>query len=634
MTTLELSHVCKRVTSPVERAILSDISLRIDPGDFACIRGKSGAGKSTLLNILGLLDSGFEGDYLLDGRSVSEMSVREFGEARAQIFGFIFQSFHLFPDRSVLENVLLGNLYVASSPTQRQQKALDALAFVGLEERAHQLASTLSGGEQQRIAIARTVAADHDIIIADEPTGNLDSQSAQRVLALLQELNKAGKTIILVTHDDEVASLARTTITLSDGHTVDPWSPSTAIAPLTAQAVSRSSAQVSGWQRISRTMIDAYVGKSARARRRLFTCCTCVAVAISTFLTCYMITASFQVTDAFNTQANRRVILYSPQGTNVDVSPYIDADALNRVRAVAGVENVTVLSTSGQVTVSSEPSSPQSVAPTQALIVGATLDEHCEDIITFHPAPVCHLEPGEVLVGSRLAHTLDVGPASLHPTVWVEGRKFVVAGIIDDAEGISSLIDSLMVSETDASSFPASYVSAIVRVRPGAASQVAHQAPFAWAPATHESIQVDAPPEPRTLRGNVEDVVRHALTTTSIVIDVLTVVLVCGLALLQVRKRRWEIGLRRAIGTRSSDIAVLLIGEILPSSLIGGIVGVCVGLMALNVVTLAREWIPVFDMATIGAYVAGSALVGLIGALYPTIIACRIDPIDALRSTE
>lgn len=634
MTTLELSHVCKRVTSPVERAILSDISLRIDPGDFACIRGKSGAGKSTLLNILGLLDSSFEGDYLLDGRSVSEMSVREFGEARAQIFGFIFQSFHLFPDRSVLENVLLGNLYVASSPTQRQQKALDALAFVGLEERAHQLASTLSGGEQQRMAIARTVAADHDIIIADEPTGNLDSQSAQRVLALLQELNKAGKTIILVTHDDEVASLARTTITLSDGHTVDPWSPSTAIAPLTAQTVSRSSAQVSGWQRIWRTMIDAYVGKSARARRRLFTCCTCVAVAISTFLTCYMITASFQVTDAFNTQANRRVILYSPQGTNVDVSPYIDADALNRVRAVAGVENVTVLSTRGQVTVSSEPSSPQSVAPTQALIVGATLDAHCEDIITFHPAPVCHLEPGEVLVGSRLAHTLDVGPASLHPTVWVEGRKFVVAGIIDDAEGISSLIDSLMVSETDASSFPASYVSAIVRVRPGAASQVAHQAPFAWAPATHESIQVDAPPEPRTLRGNVEDVVRHALTTTSIVIDVLTVVLVCGLALLQVRKRRWEIGLRRAIGARSSDIAVLLIGEILPSSLIGGIVGVCVGLMALNVVTLAREWIPVFDMATIGAYVAGSALVGLIGALYPTIIACRIDPIDALRSTE
>ena len=128
--------------------------------------------------------------------------------------------------------------------------------------------------------------------------------------------------------------------------------------------------------------------------------------------------------------------------------------------------------------------------------------------------------------------------------------------------------------------------------------------------------------------------VRHALTTTSIIIDVLTVVLVCGLALLQVRKRRWEIGLRRAIGARSSDIALLLIGEILPSSLIGGVVGVCVGLMALNVVTLVREWIPVFDMATIGAYLAGSAVVGLVGALYPTIIACRIDPIDALRSTE
>ena len=634
MTTLELSHVYKRVISPVERAILSDISLRIEPGDFACIRGKSGAGKSTLLNILGLLDSSFEGDYLLDGRSVSEMSVREFGEARAQIFGFIFQSFHLFPDRSVLENVLLGNLYVASSPTQRQQKALDALAFVGLEERAHQLVSTLSGGEQQRIAIARTVAADHDIIIADEPTGNLDSQSAQRVLSLLQELNKAGKTIILVTHDDEVASLARTTITLSAGHTVDPWSPSTAIAPPTAEAVSLSSAQVGGWQRIWRTMIDAYVGHSARARRRLFTSCTCVAVAISTFLTCYLITASFQVTDAFNTQANRRVILYSPQGTHIDVSPYIDDTALARIREVAGVENVNVLSTRGQVAISAAPPSPGSHTSTHALVVGATLDSECASIMTFHPAPACHLEPGHVLVGARLAETLNLGPSSLHPTLWVEGRKYAVAAIIDDAQGISSLVDSLVMSETDAASFPATYVSAILRVRPGAATQVAHQAPFAWTPATHESIQVDAPPEPRSLRGSVEEVVRNALMTTSIVVDALTVVLVCGLALLQVRKRRWEIGLRRAIGARSSDIALLLIGEILPSSLIGGIVGVCVGLMALNVVTLVREWIPVFDMATIGAYLAGSALVGLVGALYPTIIACRIDPIDALRSTE
>lgn len=165
MTTLELSHVFKRVNAPTERTILSDISLRIAQGDFACIRGKSGAGKSTLLNILGLLDTGFEGEYLLDGVPVSNLSVREFGEARAHIFGFISQSFHLFPDRSVLDNVLLGNLYVADSSAQRRERALNALAFVGLEERADQLVSTLSGGEQQRIAIARTVAADHDIII-------------------------------------------------------------------------------------------------------------------------------------------------------------------------------------------------------------------------------------------------------------------------------------------------------------------------------------------------------------------------------------------------------------------------------------------------------------------------------------
>lgn len=318
----------------------------------------------------------------------------------------------------------------------------------------------------------------------------------------------------------------------------------------------------------------------------------------------------------------------------MDVSPYIDDTALARIREVAGVENVNVLSTRGQVTVSAAPPSPGSDTSTHALVVGATLDSECASIMTFHPAPACHLEPGHVLVGARLAETLNLGPASLHPTVWVEGRKYAVAAIIDDAQGISSLVDSLVMSETDAASFPATYVSAILRVRPGAATQVAHQAPFAWTPATHGSIQVDAPPEPRSLRGSVEGVVRNALTTTSIVVDALTVVLICGLALLQVRKRRWEIGVRRAIGARSSDIALLLIGEILPSSLVGGIVGVCVGLMTLNIVTLMREWIPVFDLRTIGLYLTGSAVVGLVGALYPTIVACRIDPIDALRSSE
>ena len=269
MTTLELSHVFKRVNAPTERTILSDISLRIAQGDFACIRGKSGAGKSTLLNILGLLDTGFEGEYLLDGVPVSNLSVREFGEARAHIFGFIFQSFHLFPDRSVLDNVLLGNLYVADSSAQRRERALNALAFVGLEERADQLVSTLSGGEQQRIAIARTVAADHDIIIADEPTGNLDSHSAALVLSLLQDLNRVGKTIVLVTHDDEVASLARTTITLSDGHVIDAPSVCSPTHLQSAEDSCAQCSQVAGCRRLWRTMCDAYVGTSARAQARV-----------------------------------------------------------------------------------------------------------------------------------------------------------------------------------------------------------------------------------------------------------------------------------------------------------------------------------------------------------------------------
>ncbi|MBE7004440.1 MAG: ABC transporter ATP-binding protein [Ruminococcaceae bacterium] len=220
---IELKDVYKIYGEGLESEVraLNGVSLAIDNGEFVAIAGQSGSGKSTMMNVLGCLDIPTYGDYFLDGKDVAELSDKQLSHIRNKEIGFIFQGYNLIPSLNAVENVELPLVYQGISPFDRRDMALDALERVGLADRAKHLPSEMSGGQQQRVAIARAIAAHPPIIMADEPTGALDSRTGHEVLGFLQQLNREGSTILLITHDNGIAATARRIVRLSDGKIVE-----------------------------------------------------------------------------------------------------------------------------------------------------------------------------------------------------------------------------------------------------------------------------------------------------------------------------------------------------------------------------------------------------------------------------
>jgi len=219
---IKVQHLTKVFTAEdIETHALSNVSFEIARGDYVSIAGPSGCGKSTLLSILGLLDTPTHGSYELNGHPVAELGAAERARVRNREIGFIFQSFNLIGDLTVFENVELPLTYRGMTSKERRQRVIDALERVGMGHRAKHLPSQLSGGQQQRVAVARAVAGEPVILLADEPTGNLDSKSGEAVMELLHELYQAGATICIVTHDPRYARHAIRNIPLFDGRVTD-----------------------------------------------------------------------------------------------------------------------------------------------------------------------------------------------------------------------------------------------------------------------------------------------------------------------------------------------------------------------------------------------------------------------------
>ena len=198
--------------------VLKGIDLSVEEGDFVAIMGPSGSGKSTLMNIIGLLDQPTTGSYQLEGEDVADLSENRLAKVRNDQIGFIFQQFFLLPKLSAQKNVELPLIYAGKSPRERKQRAQQFLEKVGLSDRSHHLPSELSGGQKQRVAIARALSNDPAIILADEPTGALDEKNRNEILQILQNLNHSGTTIIVVTHDEFVASHCRTRYRMKNGY--------------------------------------------------------------------------------------------------------------------------------------------------------------------------------------------------------------------------------------------------------------------------------------------------------------------------------------------------------------------------------------------------------------------------------
>ena len=209
----------KKIYNPGENEVraLDGIDLDIEKGDLVAIVGHSGSGKSKLVNMLGCLDTPTSGKYVLDGQDVASMTDNQLADVRNKEIGFIFQGFNLISNLDAVENVELPLVYRGVSKNERKQLAMEALKSVGLEDRMKHKPNEMSGGQQQRVAVARAVAAKPPIILADEPTGNLDTKSTQEIMEILKELHRSGRTVIIITHDEEIASQAHRVIRILDG---------------------------------------------------------------------------------------------------------------------------------------------------------------------------------------------------------------------------------------------------------------------------------------------------------------------------------------------------------------------------------------------------------------------------------
>jgi len=217
-TLIELRHIYKIYQMGEEEVQANnDVNLSIERGEFVAIVGKSGSGKSTLMNIIGALDVPTAGDYLLGGEDVSEMSDDQLAEIRNKMIGFIFQQYNLLPKLNLLENVELPLLYGGVPAQERRERAMKSLERVGLVEKWKNMPNQLSGGQQQRVSIARALAGEPSLILADEPTGALDSKTSREVLDFLKQLNQEGNTIVMITHDSSIALEAKRVVRIHDG---------------------------------------------------------------------------------------------------------------------------------------------------------------------------------------------------------------------------------------------------------------------------------------------------------------------------------------------------------------------------------------------------------------------------------
>lgn len=218
MGIIELEHINKYYQMGENQLhVLKDVSLTVEKGDYLAILGPSGSGKSTLMNVIGCMDHADSGEYVLDGEIIHKAKESELTKIRNEKIGFIFQKYHLIPTYNVLQNIVMPLLMRGMKLKDAKNESLEIIEMLGLKERMKHRPSELSGGQQQRVAIARAIAAQPPVILADEPTGNLDSASSREILAILKKMHKSGRTVILITHDNGIAAQARRVVRIMDG---------------------------------------------------------------------------------------------------------------------------------------------------------------------------------------------------------------------------------------------------------------------------------------------------------------------------------------------------------------------------------------------------------------------------------
>lgn len=611
---------------------LRGIDLSIPQGSYIAIEGESGGGKSTLLNIIGLLDRPSAGFYTIDDRDVAGLSERELSAARSDVFAFVFQSFHLLERRPAVESVEMGLFYRGISAVDRRRRALEALAKVGLGDFAWTAPRNLSGGQRQRVAVARALASGAPVVVADEPTGNLDSENSRAVIESFNELRRLGATVIVVTHSASVAEHAQLRIRVVDGVNVsrrpssdapDQTDSSSQVLPLhppgTASTVRLLSLVRDAWANIA--------SRPSRAAGQLAAIAVSLALAITTLGLAG--SAKAQVSSDFDTVASREVTVATSPDENQSSAPNT-ADALKNVQRLHGVNWAALISETGDATV--RVASPRDGLTVKTYDAIGELPQAMRMSVIWADRGDHVLRTDEALVGVDLAKQLSLAPVDLSPTIEVGGRVVSVVGVIHKSPRMPELLGQVMLGADQSGKPIASPTTLFLLTRIGAASQVGKEAPLAVNPQLPSTIHVTVPVAASQLRATVEGSVSASLAILTIVSLIAALITVITAALVSVAERNAEIGLRRALGARRIHVNAMLVSESMILGATGGLAGSFLGLLSILIFTVSRRWTPVFDTSLVSIAIGAGLTMACLGALVGALKAGSVTPSEALRS--
>ena len=641
---ISLQGITKQFGSDPPMHALIGIDLSLDRGEWLAITGPSGAGKSTLLNIIGCLDTPTSGLYRLDDVETTTLSDKQRAGLRSQRIGFVFQSFHLLPYRTVLENVMLAEVYRNGPARGRRDRALAAIERVGLLHRADFLPTKLSGGERQRVAIARALVGSPSLLLCDEPTGNLDSKSSQNILDVLEGLNKDGLTIIVVTHDEAVASRANRRVHVVDGaiqrQTDLLLRPDPGCAPPARLDLGVARSGISFHDLLN----EAIAGMFARPARMILTVLG-VVIGMSALVATVGLTrtAGNRIISQFDQLAATELFITPrPGATTGIVDPRaIPWDAPARLLRLNGVVAAGTMSDVdlGNSLVSSSPVRDPLNQSAFKLSVRAASPEMFNAVravlATGRLFDGGHSDRADqvVVLGPDAATRLGVHDVERLPAIAIGDQVYLVLGILQDVGRKPELLGSVIIPEGTARrrfALPGPG-TVVVETKIGAASLIAQQAPFALRPDDPRTLRVQVPQEPKRVRDEVQtdlDMMFVLLGGLSLIVGALGI---ANITLVGVMERTGEIALRRAIGATRWHIAAQFLIESASMGFVGGIIGASLGVFVVVGVAAYQVWSPVLDsVAPLLAPVVGAAI-GLLSGLYPASRAARLEPAEAFR---
>ncbi|ROQ57193.1 macrolide transport system ATP-binding/permease protein [Rathayibacter sp. PhB152] len=631
---------------------IRDIGVTVRQGEFVAIVGPSGSGKSTLLNVLGLLDTPTAGSYRVFGTEVASLRERERDRLRSRVFGFVFQQSFVLGDVSALHNAALGLRTQRVPLAERGTRALDALARLGVEARAHAAGRVLSGGEQQRLALARAIATRPRIVLADEPTGNLDRANGTAVLDYLRDLHSGGVTVVLITHDETIAAAADRTIRIVDG-TVDP---TTAASPRAGaqRAAEEGGAEEEGAEEaepsrrsphrwvtaLADDLGDAVDVVTTRLARTLFLLLA-FALGIGGLVASIGVSesASGSVADRLSAAALDEVRVTVPGGTGLlrdddrRLSEWIaSASSLPRV---TGVGSASVASGGTASIQRLSPTEPERGSPLR--LMSASSDYlRLTGASPVGPDTFGLLDDrslrGIAIVGHDAAATLELPPPGPGCRLWVNGRTVDVVGVLDAGPRQADLTDSVIVSPDVLEGAADVATALLIRTEPGYPAAVAEAVPLRLDAANPGRFGVETVADLRDLRTGIGSDLGALIALISLILLLLATISAATTLHLSVQARAHEIALRRAVGASRTAVGRLFLAEGLLIGLLGGAVGVAVGSAATLVIAGLQGWTPVLESWLPAAGLGVGLLTGLAASTIPAWTASRQDPALALRA--